>query len=191
TYNFLFCLRGREHDLGKLGQPLLLLRDQHRRITNQIDKQDMANLESKIVLGFRYRHSRDLQGPSPGRDSFRNFSFFEQPKISISSSTLFLITEDILALTSHWEFLRRCLWPAGPLGHLPPLHTSPSRLRRGRVLLFRHPPRSQKCAGVCRPERSSKSCLQTIGQRRYSPCYRSSCCRVRATTTCSCLLRED
>jgi len=68
------------------------------------------------------------------RDSVRNFSFFEQLKISISSSTLFLITEDISAVTSHWESSQHCLLPAGHLDPSPPSRTILPRLCRRRRL---------------------------------------------------------
>ena len=46
-------LRRRQHDVGELSQPFFLLLDQELGKTDQIDKQDVPDLESKIALRFR------------------------------------------------------------------------------------------------------------------------------------------
>ena len=84
------------------------------------------------------------------RDSVRNFSFFEQLKISISSSTLFLITEDISAVTSHWESSQHCLLPAGHLDPSPPSRTILPRLCRRRRLSCHPLSQSQIHGEACR-----------------------------------------
>src|SRR5882724_3187538 len=95
------------------------------------------------------------------------------------------------SVTSHLRSLRYCPLPASPLDPSPQSRTILSRLRRTRRSLCHHPRRSQIRVEVCRQEISSKFCRRTIGQHKCYPCHRSSCYRVQATMTCSCLLRED
>jgi len=48
--------RGREHDLSKLVQPLLLFLDQEPGVTDDVDEQDMPDFQAQIVVGFRWHH---------------------------------------------------------------------------------------------------------------------------------------
>ncbi len=45
-------LRGSEHDLSELVQPLLLFLDQELRVTNDIDEEDMPDLKAEVVSRF-------------------------------------------------------------------------------------------------------------------------------------------
>ena len=49
-------LRGGEHDLSELVEPLLLFLDQELGVTNNVDEQDMPDLKVKIIVGFRRHH---------------------------------------------------------------------------------------------------------------------------------------
>ena len=52
-------LRRREHNVGKLAEPLSLLFDQELGIADQIDEQDVPDLKTKVLLGFRRHGSLD------------------------------------------------------------------------------------------------------------------------------------